>query len=298
MTATAPPSRSRSLPLTILTTLALVASVVAVVAYDTQPAAAAAAPVIATDDLIDANTYSLAVSNNNPTAGDLLIVQIVRDSTDNVTPPTGWTLVRRDDLTYSYQAIYHRIADGTEPATTTWNFTGAEADTIIYSARITGADPTTPIADHNATITPSANNMVAPSVTVTTTDSLLMTMYDGDDCGGTTVSVLRRAWPSEPTSTRGFVTLYAAAETIATAGATGTRTGHRQTSLPRTSRASASSTRRQPHRRPPCADTDGDGLCDQRGGRRQRLRRQPGDESRARHRWRLHPQLPRQRRRW
>ena len=198
------------------------ASVVAVVATTIEPAAAAAAPVIAADDLVDANTSSIAVSNNNAAAGDLLIVHIVRDSTDAVTPPTGWTHLRSDNLTFSYQSIHYRVADGTEAASDTWGFTGAAADTVIYSARITGADPTTPIADHSATITTSANDMIAPSVTVTNTDSLLLALYDGDSGNagynpptGMTETADRK---------RGFVALYAAAETITTAGTTGTRT--------------------------------------------------------------------------
>ncbi|MDJ0960174.1 MAG: Ig-like domain-containing protein [Acidimicrobiia bacterium] len=208
-------------PLILTLTLLLIT---ATLVYQIDDAQAATAPSIVASSLVDGtpgNVTSIDISNNGAAENDLMLVHIARDGTDNAVPPAGWNLLRRDALPTSYQAIYWRIAGASEPANATWSFTDADSNTVIWSARIDNADTSTPIGA-NDVLTGNFINMDAPSVAATTTDSLLLTMYLGDwGNGGYTPHT---GMTENADRMLGFVSLYAASETITSTTPTGIRT--------------------------------------------------------------------------
>jgi MSHA biogenesis protein MshQ len=108
-------------------------------------------------------------------------------STDvGITPPTGWTLVRRLDNpgpTDNGIAVYQRVAGAAEPASYTWGLTciatcatngfGSAAGGI---ASFSNVNTTTPVDVENGQIT-AVGAQTAPSVTTTVTNAMLVASY-------------------------------------------------------------------------------------------------------------------------
>ena len=101
----------------------------------------------ATADNGGATTSVNVAKPTSTVSGDFLLAQILYQNGTSVatlTPPSGWTLVRRtDNGTALGQAIYYRFAGGSEPTSYTWTFSSS---TVAAGgiARYTGVDPTTP----------------------------------------------------------------------------------------------------------------------------------------------------------
>jgi len=56
-------------------------------------------------------------------AGDVMVAAVGIRGTPTVTPPSGWTLIRRDQAsTYTTQALYARVVTAAEPASYVWVF--------------------------------------------------------------------------------------------------------------------------------------------------------------------------------
>lgn len=152
-------------------------------------------------------------------------------STDvTITPPAGWTLVRRNDNagpTDSGLAVYQRVAGGAEPANYTWRFTCiATCATNGFSAAAGGivgfsnVNTTTPVDVENAQNTPAAASHFTSDVTTTVANAMLVTAHSVPNAN---------TWQNPPPSgmTQGFQ-VRSGAETIqaswalqAAAGATG-----------------------------------------------------------------------------
>lgn len=99
------------------------------------------------------NTGSSAATSlvlNAPTgtsSGDYMetILTLNGGSGITVTPPSGWTLLNRtNNTTVLGQAIYYRIAGGSEPSTYTWTITSCFASAVMNG--YTGVDNNNPIA--------------------------------------------------------------------------------------------------------------------------------------------------------
>ena len=114
------------------------------------------------------------------TSGDVLVAQIVSGSNGAVTAPGGWTQIRTDVNTASAsvyrQSLYYHVA-GSEPISYTWTLAashGATGTILAYS----GVSNATPINQHGATIgTTSVTAVVAPSVTTTVANTMLVGLY-------------------------------------------------------------------------------------------------------------------------
>ena len=80
-------------------------------------------------------------------SGDVLVASIaVRPSTATITPPSGWTLVRRVDNTTGNStslALYTRVATAGEPASHTWSFSTSIGSAAGIAA-FYGVDPRLP----------------------------------------------------------------------------------------------------------------------------------------------------------
>lgn len=103
----------------------------------------------------------------------------VRPSTAVITPPGGWTLVRRiDNATGNTNslAVYSRVAAVAEPANHTWAFSASTGSAGGISA-FRGVDNSSPIHVENGQSTSSSLTHSAPSVTTTTSNTMLVTSH-------------------------------------------------------------------------------------------------------------------------
>ncbi len=119
--------------------------------------------------------------------GDLLLAQITftgGNTITTLTPPAGWTALPRDNSGSSLgQVIYWRVADGSEPASYTWGFSGSTKATggiVRYSAVDIGGN-LNPIAASGSTSgtlpTGLTTTLVAPSVTTPTRSTMVVTFF-------------------------------------------------------------------------------------------------------------------------
>lgn len=169
-----------------------------------------------------ANSATRSVARPTGTgAGQLLLAQVVADggTGTTITPPSGWTLVKRTDSTTELAvAIYTRWATASEPATYTWSFSPS-GRSAIGLARYLDVDATTPLDVAVASATADAATLTAPSVTTATPNALLVVM-----------AASKRATTFAPASgmterydVAAGVTAEASDQAIAAAGTTGTR---------------------------------------------------------------------------
>lgn len=111
---------------------------------------------------------------------DTMIAAIsIRPHTTIVTPPSGWTLIRRiDNVTPNATSLltYRKTAGSSEPASYTWGY-----DTFTSSAGVVaafaGANTTNPVDVENAQNTTTLN-VDAPSVTSTTANTMVVTIHE------------------------------------------------------------------------------------------------------------------------
>lgn len=113
------------------------------------------------------------------TAGDLLVVGLMfeKGSGTTPTPPSGWTLVRRDNkLNYVGMATYYKVAGSNEPSTYTFTLSNGPKWSIGIT-RIEGADTNNPIAAHGGAYGHDDDYVKAPSINTTNYNSLVMAFY-------------------------------------------------------------------------------------------------------------------------
>ncbi len=94
-------------------------------------------------------TGSTGITIPKPTgtqAGDVLIAQVVVNSVAAaITPPSGWTLIRRVKSSSDIkQVTFYRIASASEPAFYRWSFGTTQAATGAIAA-FAGVSPVTPV---------------------------------------------------------------------------------------------------------------------------------------------------------
>jgi len=114
--------------------------------------------------------------------GDLLLASVAATpSTITIAPPAGWTLLRRvvqGSATTSSLSTYYRVADGSEPGSTTWTLSGAGfGGGAGGMARFSGVDIASPIDAEAGSATNSTLTHTAPTVTTTGVDHLLVTLH-------------------------------------------------------------------------------------------------------------------------
>ncbi len=126
-------------------------------------------------------TLTLTIAKPTGTvSGDVMIAAIgVRPNTAVITPPSGWTLIRRTDQASgaaNSQAIYRKVAGESEPASYSWTFntsTGSAGGIMTFW----GVSTTSPINVENGQATSSALTHSTPSVTTTIDNTLLVTAH-------------------------------------------------------------------------------------------------------------------------
>ena len=113
-------------------------------------------------------------------ANDVMIAAVgVRPSSATVTPPAGWTLVRRVDnntLQTNSVAVYRKVAGASEPASYAWTVTGA-SDAVGGIQVFSNVDTANPINVESGQATGDSLSHATPSVTTTVANAMLVTAH-------------------------------------------------------------------------------------------------------------------------
>ncbi len=114
-------------------------------------------------------TLSLAINKPAGTVqNDAMVASItVRPSSAAVTPPSGWTLVRRVDNTSgstNSPLTYVKVAGASEPSSYTWSFSSSYGSAGGIQS-FSGVDTTSPVDTHDGQATPSSLSHSTPSIT-------------------------------------------------------------------------------------------------------------------------------------
>ncbi|MEO8521297.1 MAG: hypothetical protein ABI603_08040, partial [Acidobacteriota bacterium] len=130
-----------------------------------------------------AGSGALTLTINKPAGTaefDVMVASIAfRPQTAVITPPAGWTLIRRTDnaaTTASSLATYWKAADTTEPASYAWTFdtsTGSNGGILSF----VNVDTANPIDVESGATTGNALTHAAPSITTTGTDEMIVSMH-------------------------------------------------------------------------------------------------------------------------
>jgi Tfp pilus assembly protein PilV len=114
---------------------------------------------------------------------DVMVASIgIRPDTATVTPPAGWTLLRRMNNdgsisgTNNSLVVYYKVAGASEPANYTWTFstsTGSAGGILSFS----GVDTATPVDVENGQPTPNGPTHTTPSVTTTVSNAMLVASF-------------------------------------------------------------------------------------------------------------------------
>jgi hypothetical protein len=157
-------------------------------------------------------------------AGDVMIAAITVRSSATVTPPAGWTPVRQSvsggDLR---QATYVSVAAAPVPASAGFVL---KTKSVVAGAiaAYSGVDTTTPVETSGAKINLSSTSITAPSVTSTIPGSMLVGVF-GTAINATVTPATGMVEQADIRTGSGpkKVAAELADETLAAAGATGTR---------------------------------------------------------------------------
>ena len=165
-------------------------------------------------------------------AGDVLVAQIAqRASGSTVTPPAGWTQVLNNSSGASLQStIFVHVAGSSEPTSYTFSSTSSAKSAggiVAYS----GVDTNNPV-NASAGATGASASMTAPSVTTTISTTMLVSFWSARQESFTTPGSMTQRWNySAGSGANSSMSVGAADEAVAAAGATGTRTASKSGSL-------------------------------------------------------------------
>jgi hypothetical protein len=112
-------------------------------------------------------------------AGDLMIAQIAirGGSSQSITAPAGWSLVRSDlSGTAIIQAIYSHAVSSSEPSTYTWTFRGNN-NAAGGIADFFGANTASPVDVSNGLGNTSSTSITAPGVVTTGSNDHLLCLF-------------------------------------------------------------------------------------------------------------------------
>lgn len=143
-----------------------------------QCGAGASAPVVGYSTSFTELFSSLVLTVPNagtagaPVAGDLLIAQVVEQSSVTAAP-SGWSVLRTNTQSGMHATLYQRIATSADAGSAyTWSL-GSDAGSGALMV-VTGARGLVALADSDAQGKPTQSGILMPSETVSTTNSLLV----------------------------------------------------------------------------------------------------------------------------
>jgi signal peptidase I len=192
----------------------------------------------ATGTAVNGDTAALTLDKpSGVVAGDLLIAHVVLHThafgPDPITAPGGWTTIRIDtDDNHVTAGVFWKRAAGSEPSDYTFvndsGDTTQQATGVVLAYR--GVAPVDPIDDDaGSTDLTGADNVVAPSVTTTEPSARLLSLvgvYGNSQGPATPPGGMTERYEGTVQSEASVVEILgeAADQTVAAAGATGTRT--------------------------------------------------------------------------
>jgi hypothetical protein len=197
----------------------------------------ASGPVISLVATSSNNSYATSVSFSRPAgvvSGDVLVAHVgTYYNTLTITPPSGWTLIRRDNNSATIpfsSALYYHVAGGSEPSTYTW-FTSSKTYITGGIAAYRGVNTLSPI-DANSGQVNNSTAIIAPSVTTTTSQDQLL-FFALSSYSGTigAPSGMTKRWD---VSYSNYVRSSMADQALSAAGPTGNRVGSSTYAYPNT----------------------------------------------------------------
>lgn len=170
-----------------------------------------------------AGSTSLAITKpTGVTQGDVMVAAITASGTGTITAPSGWTAIKNTTQgTVLRQAVYYKVATASEASSYSWSL-GTSRSAAGGIADYSGVNQTVPV-DASATGTAASGNAVAPSVTTSAANDLVIAAA----AFATTTTVTPASDTTErfdATSALGTTTAEAADFSQASAGATEAKT--------------------------------------------------------------------------
>lgn len=129
--------------------------------------------------VIDPSTLSLTLPVPlNTQSGDMLLALISTDSNPTLTEPVGWDL--EDEIGGTAKSfIYRRLSPGGEPASYTWELSGAE-DAVGAIIRFLNVDPDDPVNAKEKT-SGTGSTIPVPAITTTVDKCMMLTLISLND---------------------------------------------------------------------------------------------------------------------
>jgi hypothetical protein len=161
-------------------------------------------------------------------AGDVLLASVaVRDGVAVASAPTGWTLVTSAGAGQSVGTyVYRKVATAAEPVSYTWTLASARRAAVAVVA-LRGVDGSDPVAASSARYSSaSSTSLVASSITPGIPNAMLVAFWgvaNGNGALSSPAGMVERFDSGTGAGPNGVV-LGGATETLASGGATGTRT--------------------------------------------------------------------------
>ena len=122
---------------------------------------------------------SITVSKpSGVTTNDVLLGMVSVRSGPTITPPSGWTLVRSDvNGTSLTQAVYRKVAGGSEPSSYSWTFDGPVSAVVGTIVAYSGVNTGTPVDVSGGQANASSTSVTAPSVTTTVANDMVVGFF-------------------------------------------------------------------------------------------------------------------------
>ncbi len=158
-------------------------------------------------------------------AGDVLIAHVALRDDVPLTAPAGWASINTSS-TAPYSTVYYKVAGGSEPTSYTW----IPSSGVRYAAGLGAWSNVRNVSPIHARAAGSGkgSSIVAPSVTTTRSDTMLVAFWSISDNGGVTVpATMTERWDidsSQSGARNQQVQTSMATETLGAVGASGTRT--------------------------------------------------------------------------
>ena len=136
-------------------------------------------------DVVTVTSFGSTLTIRRPGStaeGDVLVASVAArlSGSASITPPSGWSLIRRDSNAPQYesltQALYYKVAGAGEPSSYTWTLTSAVSATGAI-LDVKGVDASAPVDSHSGAFTPTQKSFVAPSVTTSAAGDLVVAFF-------------------------------------------------------------------------------------------------------------------------
>ncbi len=110
-------------------------------------------------------------------AGDVMVAGLAVRGQPVLTPPAGWSLVRLDPRgTTMEQAVYTKVADGSEPSSYSWTI-GASRVAVGAISTYSGVSTTAPVSASSGQTNDASIQIAAPSVDVDVDGSTVVGVF-------------------------------------------------------------------------------------------------------------------------